>query len=379
MSMAGRQQCRRCVMDSSAPDLDLDASGLCRYCRHFDSIIRSHEYAPERLEANRKRLLEDVRRAGRGQRYDCVLGLSGGADSSYAAWLAREEGLRPVAVHVDNGWDTELAVMNIESIVRKLDVDLVTWVIDWAEFRELQLSLLRAGVVDLELVSDHAIIAGLYRTARRFGVRYILSGDNHATESTLPQGWNHPKTDLTNIRAINAAFSKTSLRTYPKLSTLEMVFSQRVLHIRNVPFLSYYPYVKSDAIALLAKQVGWRPYGGKHHESVITRFYQGYILPRKFGIDKRRLHLSRLICSGQMTREEALKDLEQPQYDPALQMDDREYVCKKFRISVEEFDRLMSAPPRSHFEFSSDRSMMNALFKVRSVTLKAIGRVRGLR
>lgn len=366
-------------MDSTAPDLDLDADGVCKYCRQFDAIIKNPEYAPGNRDVSRARLLEEIRAAGRGHRYDCVVGLSGGADSSYAAWLARKEGLRPIAVHVDNGWDTELAVMNIENIVRKLDIDLVTWVIDWEEFRELQLSLLRAGVVDLELVSDHAIIAGMYKTARRFGVRYILSGDNYATETTLPPGWNHPKTDLTNIRAINAAFSKGTLRTYPQLSTLGMLFAQRVLGTHNVPFLSYYPYVKSEAIATLAREIGWRAYGGKHHESIITRFYQGYILPTKFGIDKRRLHLSRLICSGQVTREEALEELKQPQYDPELQKADREYVCKKFRIPVEEFDGLMRAVPRSHFEFGTDRTLMNRLFAVKKLVAKVVGSVRGMR
>lgn len=363
-------------MDATAPDLELDADGVCKYCRQYDTIIKNPEYAPENRDATRARLLKMIRLAGRGHRYDCVVGLSGGVDSSFAAWLARKEGLRPIAVHVDNGWDTELAVMNIESIVRKLDIDLYTWVIDWEEFRELQLSLLRAGVVDLELVSDHAIIAGVYKTARRFGVRYLLSGDNYATEATLPPGWNHPKTDLTNIRAINAAFSNGSLSTYPQLSTLEMLFAQRVLRINYVPFLSYYPYVKSEAMGTLEREIGWRAYGGKHHESIITRFYQGYILPTKFGIDKRRLHLSRLVCSGQMTREQALEELRKPHYDPELQKADREYVCKKFRIAVEEFDQLMRATPRSHFEYASDRSLLKKLFAVKKVATGVIGRVR---
>lgn len=366
-------------MDSSAPDLDLDAGGVCKYCRQFDSIIKNPEYAPWNRDATRGRLLEKIRAAGRGHRYDCVVGLSGGADSSYAAWLARKEGLRPIAVHVDNGWDTELAVMNIENIVRKLDVDLFTWVIDWEEFRGLQLSLLRAGVVDLELVSDHAIIAGMYKTARRFGVRYILSGDNYATEATLPPGWNHPKTDLTNIRAINAAFSKATLSTFPQLSTLEMLFAQRVLGIHNVPFLSYYPYVKSEAIARLVNETGWRPYGGKHHESIITRFYQGYILPTKFGIDKRRLHLSRLICSGQVTRAAAIEELKEPHYDAEMQAADREYVCKKFRMSVEEFDELMRAPPKSHFDYATDRTLMKGLFAAKKLIGEALGHIWGAR
>lgn len=354
-------ECRRCVMDSSAPDLDLDDAGLCRYCRQYDAIVsKGSEFSPERRDANRERLLEEIRAAGRGHRYDCVVGLSGGADSSYAAYLARKHGLRPIAVHVDNGWDTELAVMNIENIVRKLDIDLYTWVIDWEEFRELQLAFLRASVVDLELPSDHAIIAGMYATARRFGVRYILSGDNYATEATLPPGWNHRKTDLVNLRAIHRAFSKRGLSTFPQLSTLGMMFHQRVLGIRYLPFLSYFPYVKTEAIAALTRDLDWREYGGKHHESIITRFYQGYILPTKFGIDKRRLHLSRLICSGQVTKAEALDELARPHYSPELQAQDNAYVAKKFRITEAEFDAMMREAPVSHYAYASDEAVLQA-------------------
>jgi N-acetyl sugar amidotransferase len=347
-------------MDESAPALDLDASGLCRYCRQYDAIVAHGEFSGARREENRRALLASVRAAGKGRRYDCVVGLSGGADSSYAAYLARKEGLRPVAVHVDNGWDTELAVMNIENLVKKLDLDLFTWVIDWDEFRDLQVAFLRAGVVDLEMTSDHAIIAGMYATARRFGVRYILSGDNFTTEATLPPGWNHRKTDLRNLRAIHDRFTRTPLRTFPQLSTLGMLFHQRVLGITYVPFLSYFPYVKKEAIATLSRELGWREYGGKHHESIITRFYQGYILPTKFGIDKRRLHLSRLICSGQLTRAEALHELTQPHYSPRLQEEDLAYVTKKLGLSEDEFRAMMREPPVPHSAFPSDEAVLQA-------------------
>lgn len=296
------KQCKRCVLDETASNLALDADGICSYCRGWDGLVAAGAVDESRMAQERLALVDALKRAGRGRPYDCVVGLSGGADSSYVAYLAVKEGLRPLAVHVDNGWNSELAVLNIERLVRGLGLDLVTVVIRWEEFRDLQLAFLRAGVVDLELPSDHAIIAGTMRTAARFGIKDVLSGDNNATEAVLPPGWNHRKTDLTNIKAIHDAFTTTPLDSFPQMSTLEFVFRQRVLQTHWRPFLSLYPYVKREATALLSEKFGWRGYVGKHGESIITRFYQGVILPTKFGIDKRKLHLSRLICSGQLTR-----------------------------------------------------------------------------
>lgn len=356
--------CSRCVMDESAPDLALDEHGVCRYCRDFDRQRAKPGQDPASLELEGHRWVARLKAAGRFRRYDCVMGLSGGADSSYALLLAKRLGLRPLAVHVDNGWNSELAVMNIENLVRKLDIDLHTIVIKWNEFRELQLAFLRAGVVDLEMPSDHAIIAGMYKTARRFLLRYVVSGDNSATEVTLPRGWNHRKTDLRNLRAIHDAYTSESLASFPQLSTLGMLFSQRVLRQEWVPLLSYFPYIKSEAIAELEREIGWRPYPGKHGESIITRYYQGFILPKKFGFDKRRIHLSRLICSGQCSRDEAMADLAKPPYDPEVMQLDREFVIKKFRLTEAEFDAIMQAAPHAHAEFASDEDFLQLSFKV---------------
>lgn len=353
--------CQRCVMDSSAPDLGLDGAGVCRYCREYEQRRSLWDFPPAEQLRRRESLLHEIRRAGLGHRYDCVMGLSGGVDSSYAVYVARKSGLRPLVVHVDNGWNTELAVMNIENIVRKLELDLVTIVIDWDEFRELQLAHLRAGVVDLELPSDHAIVAGMVKTARRFGARFILTGDNYATEATLPKGWNHRKTDLRNLRAVHDAYTSEGLASFPQISTLGLMLRQKVLGLRYVGLLSYFPYVKAEAIQTLTRELGWRAYGGKHYESIITRFYQGYILPTKFGIDKRRLHFSLLINAGQMTREAALAELARPTYDPDLAASDREFVIKKFRITEAEFEKIMREPPRAHLDFASDEPLLTVL------------------
>ncbi|MBX3228106.1 MAG: N-acetyl sugar amidotransferase [Labilithrix sp.] len=351
--------CVRCVLDESA-NVTFDADGVCTFCHFLDN--RKLAVSPANREAEFARIVRQIKELGRGRRYDCVMGLSGGIDSSYAVLVAVRAGLRPLVVHVDNGWNTELAVLNIERVVRGLDLDLVTHVIDWEEFRGIQLSLLRAGVVDLELVSDHAIIAGMYHTARRQRLKVIVTGDNEATESVLPEGWNHHrKTDLRNIRAINRAYERAPMTTFPALSSVGVALHRRLLGIRNIGLLSYTDYNKERAFTELERAVGYRRYAGKHFESVITRFYQGYILPTKFGIDKRRYHYSLLIRSGQMTREEALADLENPPYPPHLAAADKIYVCKKFGISVEEFDRMMREPPRPHSDFASDDALMRRL------------------
>ncbi len=305
--------CTRCVLDDRSAKLTFDADGVCSFCSFLAN--RPRITSP----ANRDELLAGViakiKHAGRRSKYDCAIGLSGGIDSSYVALVAVRHGLRPLAVHVDNGWNTEMAVQNIERIVRRLKLDLVTHVIDWEEFRGIQLSLLRAGVVDLELVSDHAITAGMYQAARRHRIKYLVTGDNEATESVLPEGWNHRrKSDLTNIRAINAAYERATMKTFPKLSSLGLLLHSRILRIEAIGLLSYVDYVKDRAFTELEEAVGYRRYAGKHFESVITRFYQGYILPVKFGYDKRRCHLASQVLAGLKTRDEALALLLEPPY-----------------------------------------------------------------
>ena len=354
---AKKRVCVRCVIDESVPETTFDADGVCSWCHRMSARPKVVAPTPEARAKELDRVVDELKAAGRGRRYDCIIGLSGGADSSYAALVAHDRGLRPLVVHVDNGWNTELAVQNIERIVRGLKLDLVTEVIDWEEFRGLQLSLLRAGVVDLELVSDHAIGAGILANARWRGIRHVVTGDNVATEATLPKGWNHPKYDLRNIKAINRKYERATTKTFPKLSTFGLMFHFHVLRIRYIGLLSYVDYVKENAMDELERRLGWRRYAKKHFESIITRFYQGYILPVKFGIDKRQFHYALLINSGQMTRAEALADLEKPPYDPKLAEEDKVYVCKKFGISIAEFERMMREPPHSHYEYPSDQPL----------------------
>jgi N-acetyl sugar amidotransferase len=346
----GPQVCTFCVMDKSDPEIAFDGDGVCNHCRRAGDYLRSLLVGEERRNA----LLDIVRlikSAGEGRRYDCVMGLSGGADSSFVALKAKELGLRPLAVHLDNGWDSELAVANIENLVKGLAIDLHTEVLDWNEFRDLQVAFLKASVPDAEIPTDHAIIAALYKIASHQGVRFVLSGANLATENILPDLWTHGALDWRYIREVHKRFGSRPLTSFPRLSLANKVFYRVVRRISPVPLLNYIDYHKAAAIEELERKVGWRRYDGKHQESVYTRFFQTFLLPRKFGIDKRRAHLSSLIASGQLTRAEALRELEQPPISQAQAEADRVYVAKKLGFDEAEFEKILSTPNKTYREY----------------------------
>lgn len=366
---ASYRACVRCVMDTSDPDIHFGPDGVCNHCREYADIARRRLLPPDAAARRLEAVVDEIKHEGRDKSYDCLLGLSGGVDSSYVALQAKRLGLRPLAIHLDNGWDSETAVHNIERILRSLDYDLVTYVVDWEEFRDLQLSFLRAGVVDLELLTDHAITALAFRVAKEHSLRYMLTGNNVVTESVMPVKWTHRKSDLRNLKAIHRRFGRLPLRTLPTLGTLGVRWNQDVLRFRSVPVLDYLPYNKEEAMRQLATEVGWEYYGGKHYESLFTRFYQAHILPTKFGIDKRRAHQSALINSGQTTREAALRVLDEPLYDPALLATDKLYVSKKWQVSEQELDDLLNAPGVGHLTYPSDEVWVRSL-----LNLKAAGR-----
>jgi N-acetyl sugar amidotransferase len=354
--------CSRCIMDTSDPDITFDQDGVCNHCRRAERILPTVRWTPERsaqaIEAEAAR----IRRAGAGRPYDSIIGLSGGVDSSYTAYLAHRLGLRPLAIHFDNGWNSELAVENIQRIVEACSFDLQTYVIDWREFRDLQRAFLEASVVDIELLTDHAIIASTLKIAVDNGIRTILSGTNHATEHGLPAAWVWNKRDWANIRAIHRAFGKVPLKSFPHMSANRWRVRQLLGRgVEVVELLNLMSYRRDEAVATLAREFGWRDYGGKHHESLFTKFYQGAILPRKFGIDKRRVHLSDLIRNGEMTRPDALAIVAEPPYEPDEYRVESEYVRKKLGFSDEEWERIMAAPPRSHADFATERPLPKAI------------------
>lgn len=370
------QQCTISVMDNIAdPNITFDEKGVCNYM--YDYQRQEKAYILKGEEGLRKldELVQKIKESGKGKKYDCITGVSGGVDSTYLALQAKKLGLRPLIVHFDNGWNSELAVMNIENIITRLGFDLYTLVVDWEEFKDIQLAYLKASVVDIEAITDHAIIGTLYKLAAENGIKYILSGSNIVTEATLPLHWIWNKTDHTNIKDIHQKFGKVPLKTYPFFSTRQKQYYVKVKGIETVCPLNYMSYNKKKVKETIMEELQWRDYGGKHYESVFTRFYQGYILPVKFGIDKRKAHLSNLIFSGQLTKEQALQELAGPNYDPTQLETDYEFVLKKFNLKEEEFDELMKQPRKEHTDFKIEKSVWDtyAILKPFKRLRKAIG------
>lgn len=338
-------------MDTTDPDIRFDKNGICHHCHTYDEMVKRYVFAGSDGREKLQHLVNEIKAAGQGKEFDCILGVSGGVDSSYAAYRAKELGLRPLAVHLDNGWDSELAVKNIELFLKKLDIDLNTYVIDWEEFRDLQLAFLYASTPDSEIPTDHAINAILHQVADENKVKYIIYGCNVRTESHLPPAWSQGHLDWKYIESIHRQYGHLPLTTFPRMDYFTL---RRYLATHTtVNILNYLDYSKKDAIRILEEALGWKYYGGKHFESIYTRFYQGYILPKKFGYDKRRMHLSSLVCSNEITRDEALEELKKEPYPEELQHKDRDYVIKKLGITDDEFERIMNLPKRRFGEFPS--------------------------
>jgi len=352
-------ECANCILDSNDdPNLVLDQNGMCNHCHYY--FEQEKEFIKTGAEAENllNNTIKQIKEYGKNHKYDCLIGLSGGVDSSYVAYLAKQKGLRALCVHFDNGWNSELAVMNIQNIVNKLGFDLYTYVINWDEFKDLQLAYLKASVIDIEVLTDHAIFGTLFKIAKENDIKYVLGGLNIVTEGILPYHWTYNKKDYINIKSIHKEFGTRQLDTFPFLDKkMKKFISQSGVEFVN--YLNWVPYIKNDVKKLLQKEIDWRDYGGKHYESIWTRFYQGYILPVKFKVDKRKAHLSTMICSGQITKEEALEEMNQPPYDPAQLKIDKEFVLKKLDLSEKEFDDIMKLPVRNHREFETEGSFFN--------------------
>lgn len=370
------RQCTITVMDNIAdPDIVFDENGVCNYYHEY-KVAEQHVLTGETGQNKLLQLANKIKARGTGKKYDCLIGLSGGVDSTYVAYLVKQLGLRPLAVHLDNGWNSELAVRNIENIITKLDIDLFTLVINWKEFKDIQLSYLKASVVDIEVVTDHAIFATMYKLAKQNSIGYIISGTNIVTEHIMPSGWLYKKMDFANLKDIHSHYGSVKLTTYPTFNFKKYVYYSALLRLSPISILNYVPYQKQEIKRFIMKELNWQDYGGKHYESLFTKFYQAYILPVKFKIDKRKAHLSTLICSGQITREKALQELELPLYKPEELNQDKEYVLKKLGLSNDEFESIMLMPPRMHQEFKSDTKLRQRymIFLQKSQKLRKIFR-----
>ena len=346
------QMCKRCVMDTTDPEITFDENGICNHCREFDAVTSKRWFPNEEGAKKLKALYETIKKENKGKEYDCVLGLSGGVDSSYLALKLYEAGIRPLVVHVDGGWNSELAVKNIENIVNYCGWHLHTVVIDWEEMKDLQLAYLKSAVANQDVPQDHAFFASLYHFATKNNIKYIISGGNLATESIFPKAWHWSAMDAENLKAIHKRYGTKKLKNYKTIGFYELYFYYPfVKKMKTVRPLNFMPYIKSEALTELKEKVGYKEYARKHGESIFTKFFQNYWLPMKFGYDKRKPHLSSLIVAGQMRREEALKELEKPLYDKKELQEDKEYIAKKLGVNNEEFESIMKMPTHSYRDF----------------------------
>ena len=365
------QVCAKCIMDTTDPEIKFDENGVCNHCRRYEERAQRELHNDEAGQEKLQQLVNEIKKKGKNREYDCIIGLSGGMDSTMVAYTIRRLGLRPLAVHLDNGWDSELAISNMKKTVKALNIDLYTYESDWEEFKNLQLSFLKASVPNAEIPSDHAIVASLYQMAAKNGIRYILTRSNIVTQGMpRPLGWGYDPLDLRYIKSIHKKFGENKLRSFPRLSLFGLIYYLFLKRIKSIPILNYIPYNKGDTIQFFKKELDWKCYGGKHYESIYTRFYQGYILPRKFNIDKRKAHLSTLICSGQITRKEALKEIQKDLYTEEDLKKDKEYVLKKLELTNEEFEKIMNLPIKSHFHYKSDIKWSTFLRFIRRIFKK---------
>lgn len=345
--------CSYCVMDTSDPEITFDSKGRCNHCRDFDKELGKTWFPNAEGERRLEALIERLKSEGRKKQYDCTIGLSGGIDSSYLALKAYEWGLRPLVVHVDGGWNSELAVQNIEQLVKHCGYELHTHVVNWEDMRELQLSYLRAGIANQDVPQDHAFFAGLYHFAVKDGVRFVLNGGNFATEGIFPKAWHGPAMDAINLLAVHKRFGSRPLRDFQTISFSQYYFWYPIVR-RMTPLrpLNLMPYSKEIAAQEL-ERIGWRSYPRKHGESIFTKFFQNFYLPTKFGYDKRRPHLSSIVAAGAMSREAALAQLAEPLYEADELRRDRQYLCRKLRIDEEEFEELMARPVHRYSDFDN--------------------------
>jgi N-acetyl sugar amidotransferase len=345
-------------MDSTVEKIFFNDEDHCNFCVEAKKRLEKETYKENnnRLE----NLLKKIKKS-KSSDYDCVIGISGGVDSSYVAAKVKELGLNPLAVHLDNGWNSDLANSNINSLLDKLQIDLITHVIDWEEFKNLQVSFLKSSIANAEIPTDHAIGAILYKIASEHNIKYILHGGNIATESIMPKIWMEDAFDLHLLRNIQKKHGSKRLRTYPTMGYFKLAYFTFIKKIRYVGILNYISYNKDEAIKELEHKFSWKKYEAKHFESIFTRWFQGFYLPKKYGIDKRLAHFSSLIISGQLSRDEAMKKMSVNSYSVSLAKEDTSYVKKKLEIGDEEFLKIINDSPKSDLNYSKTRLYMQKI------------------
>ncbi len=351
--------CSNCIMDSSDPNIIFDEQGVCDYCNNFQQLIQPSWESSLQDSSQLQRMADAIRKDSKGNDFDCIIGLSGGLDSSYAAYIAvKKMGLRPLLFHVDAGWNTDQAVGNIEKLVDGLGLDLYTEVVNWDEMRRLQRAFLRSGIPDQDLVQDAAFFSGLYKFARQNGIKHIITGSNFSTECCRePEEWGgYLGIDKTLFGDIWKKFGEGELKTFPLTDILVYkLWYQKILGMKVHHPLNLVSYVKTEAEDELERLFGWQRFKHKHHESRFTRFYEDYWLPRRFGFEKRRAHFSSLIMTGQMTREEALKRISCPEMDEHFLQQEFEYVAHKLGFTIDELQQVFNSPKKTYRDYKNKR------------------------
>lgn len=360
--MTSNQICSRCVMDHSDLEIVFNANGECNHCTNFIEKRKNHSYQKEVSEQKLTNLIHEIKKAGKNKNFDCVVGLSGGVDSSYVAYLANSWGLRVLGVHMDNGWNAENAVENIYHICHRLSIDYRSYVLDWSYFKEIQLAFLKASVPEAETPTDMAIQGALHQIATKNGIKYILSGGNLATEGILPKSWHYNAKDMVYFKHILKRFGKKKFYKFPYFGFWQEFYYKMFKRIKIVYPLNHYPYNKEQAKETLIRELNWKDYGGKHHESRYTRFIQSFYLVNKFNIDYRKATLSSMICLGEISREEALKQLKTQPYSEESLNKDKQYVSKKLGISLEQLEDIVNSKANFYFDFPNDEKRLGKIY-----------------
>jgi N-acetyl sugar amidotransferase len=363
-------------MDTSDPEIAFDADGNCNHCNKALELAPITWFPGEKGNKMLNEIASKVKEEQKKKEFDCIIGLSGGVDSSYLAYITKVRlGLRPLVVHVDCGWNSEMAVKNIENITKHLNIELHTFVVNWEAMKDLQRAFFKASVMDQDIPQDHAIFAALYKFAEDNNIKYALNGLNYTSEIIMPSSWGFQAMDLRHLRSVHKQFGEKEFKDYPTIGFFRRyIYYSLIKNIKIISPLNYLNYRKDEAVALMEKELGWHYYAGKHHESRFTKFYQCYYLPHKFGFEKKRAHLSSLIISGQMTRDEALNQMDRSDYSEAEMNDDLEYVAKKLDWSPSEFRAIIDQPARNHSEFASNKFLFSFGLKTKRYLKKILGR-----
>jgi N-acetyl sugar amidotransferase len=361
------QICTNCVMDTTDTQIVFDEKGVCDHCHNYYNNIKPNWHTDEKGKADLAAIIDKIKEDGKDRDFDCLMGMSGGADSSYMLHLVvKEFGLRPLVFHVDGGWNSELAVNNIEVMIDKLGLDLYTEVINWEEMKDFQRSFFKASVAHLDIPQDHAFVATLYNFADKYNIKYILNGGNYSTECiNNPKEWLYFGTDMSQLNDIQGQFGSMKLKDYPFSNVLRHKFYLRYIRkIQVVKPLNNLPYIKNEAMQFLKDTYDWQPYPQKHFESRFTRFYEGYWLPKKFGYDTRKVQYSSLILTNQMTREEALEKLKLPAIDEETAKHDMEYIATKLDWTVAELQACMDLPNKTYKDYKNQEWMFDLGTKI---------------